>query len=80
MEDTCSLPCFIWKLRNTRLVLTKLKSHCGPGVRKVKELPLRSDLYDDVDTRQEVKITGEILIYKACLSWPTNAIFLGKSD
>lgn len=37
-------PNVICKMENTRSVLTRLKSHCGPGVRKVKELPLRSDL------------------------------------
>lgn len=37
------IKCANWKMS---LVLTRLKSHCGPGVRKVKELPLRSDLYD----------------------------------
>lgn len=41
----------ICKLENMRPVLTRLKSHCGPGVRKVKELPLRSDLNN---TRGEV--------------------------
>lgn len=35
---------FDWKMRRA---LTRLKSHCGTGVRKVKELPLRSDLCDD---------------------------------
>lgn len=30
--------------KETRGVLTRLKSHSGPGVRKVKERPLRSDL------------------------------------
>lgn len=44
MSVSSKWPNVICTLKNMRPVLTRLKSHCGPGVRKVKELPLRSDL------------------------------------
>lgn len=43
-------------LKNNRPVLTRLKSHCGPGVRNVKELPLRNDLKKE----ERVTITTEL--------------------
>lgn len=52
MSVSSRWPNIICKLENTRPVLTRLKSHCGPGVRKVKEFPLRSDLNN---TRWEVR-------------------------